>query len=399
MNEISVFNGPEGTAPRDLQHHGGFEQREVHNIYGHLMVSSTFAGLIKRDVKMNARPFVLTRSFFAGSQKYAGTWTGDNAATWEHLRTSIPMVLSYGIAGMVFVGADVGGFFDSPDMNLLARWYQVGAWLYPFYRCHCHLESASREVYVMKDEYKEVAKEAITDRYRLLPYWYTLGRIANQTGEPIVRPVWWEFTKDVWIDVDDRAMVGPSLFVVPFLFETGPVRVTFPEGVRWYNYSSLQEILEPNLTIPENNGRTPVFIRGGSVIPTKWKLRRSAALTFWDPFTLIVAADSDGKAEGELYIDDGETFDWSRGGFVHRKFLLDKDIFRSLSAAENVPKQFAQNYTVVIEQIRVTGLTKTPENVLDGQGRHLLFTVNDGVVTLHRLTLPVKEDFEIHFSA
>jgi alpha 1,3-glucosidase len=399
MNEISVFDGPEGTAPRDLVHYGGFEQREVHNLYGHLMVSSTFGGLVKRDLKQNSRPFVLTRSFFAGSQRYAGTWTGDNTARWDHLKASIPMVMSYGVAGMVFAGADVGGFFQSPDMNLLARWYQVGAWLYPFFRCHCHLESASREIYVMTGDFRNVARGAVVDRYRLLPYWYTLGRIANLTGEPIVRPVWWEFPKDAWADVDDRAMVGPSLFVVPFLGETGSVRIVFPAGVRWYNYSSLKEITVENVSVPENGGRTPVFVRGGAIIPTKLKLRRAATLMFWDPFSLTVAVDDRDRAEGELYIDDGESFDFARGGFVHRKFLFGDGVLKSVTATENVPSQFAKNYSVIIEQITVTGLKRPPEKVVDDEGRSVLFAINAGVVTLQRLTLPVKDDFAISFIA
>jgi alpha 1,3-glucosidase len=121
MNEISVCNGLEGTIPYDLLYCGRFEQREVHNLYDHLMVLSTFSGRVKRNNKKNSRLFVLAQSFFTESQRFTGTWIGDNIADWKHLKMSIPMVFSYGITGIVFCSADLGGFFDAPDLNLLVR--------------------------------------------------------------------------------------------------------------------------------------------------------------------------------------------------------------------------------------------------------------------------------------
>ena len=124
MNEPSVFSGPEVTFPRDIVHHGGWENRDVHNLYGMLQHMSTFQGLVDRS-NGQERPFVLTRSFFAGSQRTAAVWTGDNAAQWSHLKMSIPMLLSLSVTGIGFIGADVGGFFNNPDVKLLVRWYQV----------------------------------------------------------------------------------------------------------------------------------------------------------------------------------------------------------------------------------------------------------------------------------
>jgi alpha 1,3-glucosidase len=396
MNEISAFDGPEGTAPRGVWHIGGIEEREVHNIYGHLMISATFGGLVKRDSAKNSRPFILTRSFFAGSQKYAAAWTGDNAAEWSHLQNSIPMVLSFGIASMVYSGADIGGFFDSPDQALLARWYQVGAWLYPFFRCHCHHLSAHREIYVMTEQNAAVAREAIVDRYMLLPYWYTLARVANLTGEPIVRPVWWEFPENEWTDVEDRAMLGPALFVVPFLSENNALTIEFPAS-RWFCYRTLGEIKEQTLVVSNNDGRAAVFIRGGTVVPIKRRIRKSSSLMFWDPFSLIVAVGNDGKATGELYIDDGETFDFTRGSFIHRKFVFDGKTLRSVPVGKQAAGKFLLTYDVAIEQIQVTGLQSGPKAVVDSKGNQLKFFVKDGVVTIRKPNLHVKEDFTVSF--
>ena len=123
MNEPSVFNGPEVTMKGRVAL-GGVEHRDVHNLYGMQVAKGTWTGQAKR---LSKRPFVLTRSFFAGSQRFGAMWTGDNKAEWGHLRDSVPMLLSMGVSGFTFAGADVGGFFGDPDAELLLRWYQLGA--------------------------------------------------------------------------------------------------------------------------------------------------------------------------------------------------------------------------------------------------------------------------------
>ena len=132
MNEPSVFNGPEVTMPKDMVHIGGVEHRHVHNLYGHLYLMATHAGQLQRSGG-KLRPFVLTRAAFAGSQRVAAIWTGDNTADWGHLEAAVPMCLSLSVAGMTFVGADVGGFFGNPDAELMVRWYQAASFQ-PFFR-------------------------------------------------------------------------------------------------------------------------------------------------------------------------------------------------------------------------------------------------------------------------
>jgi alpha 1,3-glucosidase len=127
MNEPSVFNGPEVSMQKDLRNLNGIEHREWHNLYGILFHRATSEGLIQRDGAGNSRSFVLSRSFFAGSQRYGAIWTGDNKSSWDHLKISTPMLLSLNVAALSFVGADVGGFFGNPDAELMTRWMQVGA--------------------------------------------------------------------------------------------------------------------------------------------------------------------------------------------------------------------------------------------------------------------------------
>lgn len=151
MNEPSVFNGPEVSMPKDTQNLEGIEHREWHNLYGIYMQMATALGLTNRclstggdkDPTKKLRPFVLTRSFWAGSQRYGAMWTGDNAASWSHLQIASPMLLSINLAGLSFAGADVGGFFGEPSAELFTRWYQAGAFT-PFFRGHAHHDTKRR---------------------------------------------------------------------------------------------------------------------------------------------------------------------------------------------------------------------------------------------------------------
>ena len=224
MNEPSVFSGPEVTFPKDVVHHGGWENRDVHNLYGMLQHMSTFQGLLDRS-SGQTRPFILTRSFFAGSQRTAAVWTGDNAAQWSHLKISVPMLLSLSVTGIGFIGADVGGFFSNPDAKLLLRWYQVreekepfasqlsSSWkaaaFQPFFREHAHIDTARREPWLFGDDNTRLIRQAIEQRYIFLPYWYTLFYRQEKLGVPPMLPLWAIFPKDKkTFKTEDSFMVG-----------------------------------------------------------------------------------------------------------------------------------------------------------------------------------------------
>merc|ERR1719193_865908 len=171
MNEPSVFNGPEVTMPRDNLHKChtsdyGVEHRDVHNVYGFYHHMATVQGQLERAP--NVRPFVLTRSFFAGSHKHGAVWTGDNMAKWEHMERSVPMLVALCLCGISFAGADVPGFFYDAEPELFQRWHQLGIW-YPFYRGHAHLETKRREPWMFGDDVTAMVREQVSVRYQLLP--------------------------------------------------------------------------------------------------------------------------------------------------------------------------------------------------------------------------------------
>ncbi|XP_077178869.1 neutral alpha-glucosidase C isoform X2 [Paroedura picta] len=216
MNEPSVFRGVELTMQKDAVHHGTWEHREVHNLYGFYQQMATAEGLARRSGGLE-RPFVLTRSFFAGSQKYGAVWTGDNKADWSYLKISIPMLLTISMAGISFCGADVGGFIGNPSPELLVRWYQAGAFQ-PFFRGHANMHTRRREPWLFGNENTEIIREAIKERYSLLPYLYSLFYRAHTAAEPVMRPVWVEFPKELaTFGIEDEYMLGFLSSVLPLV--------------------------------------------------------------------------------------------------------------------------------------------------------------------------------------
>lgn len=360
MNEPSVFNGPEMTMPKDALHDGGnVEHRDMHNMYGLLHHMSSYHGLRQR---LNGkRPFLLTRSFFSGSQRFTGVWTGDNMAKWDHLAAAQPMLLSLSVGGMPFVGADVGGFFYNPDSELLVRWYQAGAY-HPFFRAHAHIDTKRREPYLFAEPYVSHIREAIRSRYRLLPYWYTVAFQTNQTGIPMMRPLVYEFPDDANVfATEQQYMVGDAILVAP-VSEAGKTSqdVYLPGSQGWYHFESGAKAPSGHFVADAPANRIPVFQRGGTIIPKRERARRSSTLMARDPYTLVVALDEKGKASGELFQDDGETFDFVEGKYIHRRFTFENSQLSNLNIHTG---SLSYGPELTIQRILVRGLAHAPAAV------------------------------------
>ena len=366
MNEPSVFSGPEVTMHKDALHVGGWEHRELHNMYGHYQVMATFLGLLKRSHHQK-RPFILTRSFFVGSQRYAGVWTGDNMAEWSHLRITTPMLLTLSMSGMTLCGSDVGGFFKNPEPELLTRWYQAAAF-HPFYREHAHIDTRRREPWVFDQDTLTKIRGAIQLRYSYLPYWYTLFYEGENSGMPPMRPAWLEFPHDTEsFAIDDSFMVGPAIFVHP-ITEAGMTSATFylPPGL-WYradDWSTVEggrSITEA--VVPE---AIPVFQRGGTIVSRWLRPRRSTVAMQNDPLTLIVCLNEGEQAEGRVFVDEYDGYQYRRGLFAYRLFEFQNHTFTSRSeASATAPISSEFKTPIWIERIVVVGLRtdKPPTHV------------------------------------
>jgi alpha-glucosidase len=296
--------------------HGAVDERathaEVHNVYGALEAQAVAEGL--RRLRPRERPFVMTRAGFAGVQRHAGVWTGDNASVWEHLRMSLPQLLNLGLSGVPFAGADIGGFFGHCEPELLVRWMQLGAW-YPIMRCNNSLGSIPQEPWVWGPEVEDACRRAIERRIQFLPYLYTCASAAHASGVPVLRPLWWHHPTDpASRRRDDEAFVGPDLLIAPVLEPGTTARaVHLPPGT-WFEWHAGVVHDGPVDTLVEArlDGDVPLFARAASIVPTD---RPCASEVDADGrvLELHVFPDADGCANGTLYEDDGWSTDHERG--------------------------------------------------------------------------------------
>ena len=335
MGEPSVFEGPEATMPRDNIHFGQWEHRDLHNINGLTFHEATYEALLSRsesERSLPRRPFVLTRSFFAGSQRTSMAWTGDNKCSWDHLAASIPMLLTNGISGFPAIGADVPGYFGDSSPDLIARWYQAGAF-YPFFRAHAHLDTRRREPYTIKEPHRSIMISALRLRYQLMPSWYTAFRHAAIAGEPIIRPNFYVHPSDEdGFAIEDQFYLGSTgLLVRPVVAEGSTTTdVYLSDDQPYYDYYDFKKHVGKGMhTVSAPIDKLPILMRSGHIFPRRDRARRSTALMRYDPITLVVVLGSGHDdlrgvaAAGEIYLDDGETFEYEHGAQIHRRFHFD----------------------------------------------------------------------------
>ena len=351
MNEPSIFNVASGTMPLDTVHRidePGFHSRtashaELHNVYGMENTRATYDGV--RALEPDVRPFVLTRASYAGGQRFAATWTGDNSSTWNHLRMSTTMLKSLGLSGFSFAGADVGGFAGTATPELLTRWIEVGAFQ-PIDRDHTEKGTGDQEPWIGPVAQEDIRRRYIETRYRLMPYLYTLADETARTGLPMERPLFLDYPDaapdkhplDIDPGVDTEFLLGHDLLIAPSPYPEEPdaYTVEFPSSV-WYDYWTGNRVMphaEPQN--PEANAPVgashqlaltanvvpildvlPVYVRGGAIFPLQ-PLVQSTADIPTGPLTLRVYAGDD--CRGELYADDGKSLAYTRGEYLRMHF-------------------------------------------------------------------------------
>jgi alpha-glucosidase len=313
MNEPAIFMRADKTMPLNVVHrldgNRTLDHSAIHNVYGMENVHATFDGL--RKLRPNERPFVLTRAAYAGAQRYAATWTGDNSATWNHYRMSIPNLLSLGISGYALVGDDIGGYHGDPPPELLTRWMELGAFN-PIDRSHAEKGSADKEPWVHGPEHEAIRRRYNELRYELMPYIYTITEEAATTGVPLMRPMFLEFPEAQNLTGNDTEFLfGPDLLVAPKMFETTePYNVNLPPGI-WYDYwtgtaypGSRSVKVNPPLDV------LPLYVRGGAILPQQPVVQNTGEKAN-GPLTLRVYPGE--HCHGSIYLDDGHTYNFMHG--------------------------------------------------------------------------------------
>jgi alpha-glucosidase len=324
MNEPAIFETPTKTMPLDTQHRiaePGFAPRtathaEIHNVYGMLNSRATFEG--QRQLAPNDRPFVMTRASYAGGQRYAATWTGDNSSTWNHLKLSISMLLNLGMSGFAYSGADVGGFIGAPSPELMTKWIEIAAFT-PIFRAHSEKGTPRKELWIDGPQHLGIRRQFIEQRYRLMPYLYALADENARTGAPLMRPLFYDYPDalDAPCEQPTAFLLGDRLLIAPpaNLESSQAYQICLPAG-RWYDYwSGEPAAVNP---IPAAAGRpaaqvisvTPaldhlaVFVRAGAILPGQALVQSTSEMP-QGPLTLDVYPGDD--CRGLIYADDGHS--------------------------------------------------------------------------------------------
>jgi alpha-glucosidase len=324
MNEPSVFDSLNGTMPPDVVFDNEGQPAtslEVHNVYGQLMSRSTFEGL--SWLQPDQRAFVLTRSSFAGGQRYAAVWTGDATADWSSLRQSVSMLLGLGVSGFPFVGSDIGGFVRMPSAELCTRWLQVGVF-YPFLRMHTEIATPDKEPWSFGWQFEAINKRAIELRYELLPYVYNVMQQASETGVPALRPLFLEFPDDERAAaIDDEFLFGSGLLVAPVLWEGATERDVYLPAGDWYDYWTGKHYAgNTTIHLPVTLNTIPILVRGGAFIFRQPVVQNTGEMP-GNPLRVLVAPAA--ESESSFYEDDGESLQYRKGDFVRRRFRQTRD--------------------------------------------------------------------------
>jgi alpha-glucosidase len=367
MNEPAVFERADKTMPLDTLHRlddgTALDHRALHNVYGMENARATYDGL--RKLNPGERPFVLTRAAFAGTARYAATWTGDNSSTWNHLAMSTPMLLSMGISGFPLAGADVGGFVGSPPADLLTRWFELGAF-YPIYRDHTANDTAAQEPWVHGPEHEAIRKRFIELRYRLLPYIYTAVETMSRTGIPLMRPILLEYPQASEFYADDRDFLfGHDLFVAPVVTEmVDAEEVRLPPG-EWYDYWTSQKYTSKDrIVLHPKLDEVPLYVRAGAIIPEQPLVQNTDEKPNGPLELRVYPGDNCG---GELYADDGHTFGHQDGAYLRIKYHCQVAAGSITVSSRTEHSQFQPWWTTV--EVTILGAPSEPRNLVAGEQR------------------------------
>ena len=332
--------------------------RSVRNLYPFMAVAGVDQN--QRAVDSTKRVFILTRSYFAGQQRYgANTWSGDVTSSWENLRVQIPICLNYTLTANPNVNTDIGGFFansyntqghNSATRNpqyqeLYVRWMQYGAFT-PMMRSHG--TDVYREIYYFGNPGEPVYDalvDAIKLRYRLMPYTYSLSWQVSKNDDSFMRPLMMDFKhdKNTW-NMSDEYMYGRSLLVCPVAHplyteerivrgdeltgwdrnqatgelyrpvdwkENKTYEVYLPAGTKWYDYWT-NRLYEGGQNIQANAplAYSPLFVKAGSIVPVGPEVQYTTEKP-WDNLDIVVYPGAD--AEFTLYEDEGDNYNYEKG--------------------------------------------------------------------------------------
>jgi alpha-glucosidase len=323
MNEPSDFIDKSGESQKDVVFHDGGAKSlyaKNRNLFALNMARATYEGL--QRLQPDKRPFVITRAGYAGIQRYSTMWTGDNNATFASLALNIPMFASLGLSGQAFVGSDLPGFIGRGDGELLARSYQLAAFV-PLCRNHGAIDMYDHEPWRYGAPYEDIVRKYLKLRYRLLPFLYTTLEEAHRTGVPLFRPPLLNFQDDPsLLNLDDEFMVGDALLAAPVVQAGGRAREVYLPRGRWYDFWTNASVVGGGLLrVDAPLDHLPLYVRGGSILPSTEPMSHTGEKP-WNPLRFDIYPDTEGNAAGTLYEDDGLSPAYQKGAVRRTSLVL-----------------------------------------------------------------------------
>lgn len=299
----------------------GADALEAKNVYGMLMARSSFESALKYG--NGRRPFVLTRSGFAGVQRYAAVWTGDNTAKDEFLLSGTLLNAQMGLSGIPFVGDDIGGYIGPTSRELFIRWIEAGVFQ-PFVRNHKESYAADNEPWSYGAEAEAIAREYIGFRYKLLPYLYSTFFETSLTGIPVVRSlsIYEPFNNLVYDPkFQSQFMLGKAFLIIPVTSQEKSRDLYLPVGT-WYDIFNDDKLNGGNIISADcPNYKIPVYVKASSIIPMQELVQSTAEQPSDTLFVHFYMGDENNSFE--YYEDDGMTLLYKKNQFYKRMIEFD----------------------------------------------------------------------------
>lgn len=406
MNEPAVFKVNSLTFPDEVRHdfdgHGA-DHAKAHNIYGQQMARATYDGL--RELQPNKRPFLVTRASFAGGQRFAAVWTGDNLADWEHLRLANIQCQRLSLSGFSFVGTDIGGFAGVPTGELLVRWLQLAVF-HPFYRIHSmgnnvdgaaeaeadliaeaeRVNRLDQEPWAFGDPHTDLAREAIEFRYELLPYIYSTFYQHVQDGQPMLKSLSFvDQTDPNTYRRENEFLFGDHILVSPVIRANAKSISTYLPKGQWLDYwtgKGYEGGKRYSIRVKMNS--IPLFVRAGAVIPNYPVMQYVGE----KPVTEIKLCVYLGSANSQCYLDEGEGYGYEKRQYKLCQYStqLDEDgSFKLKQRQSGKYKPDCKSYRILLH-----GLEGEDYRVLV-DGKAVTFEVANGVGVLASVPFKFKK--------
>jgi alpha-glucosidase len=402
MNEPANFGRPDKTLdPEALHHtdHGPRRHHQVHNLYGMQMARASREGMLLRAADGGkapasaaphriARPFVITRAGYAGIQRHAVVWTGDNTSCWEHLNDSLQMLLNLGLSGVPFVGSDVGGFLDNTTPELWIRWLQMAVFT-PFLRNHSNIDTVAQEPWAFGPRIEEIARDSLHLRYQLIPYLYGLFQEASRTGAPMMRPLLWHYPNDpVAAACSDQFLVGENLMVAPILRQGAVARSVYLPRGEWFDFWS-GELFQGgvHVVLPAPLERIPILVRSGTILPMK-TVRQFIGPR--EPSNVVLHLWARESGHLDWYDDDGRTQAFTTGMTQTRR--LQTHVTRSGGRLEIGPIDGPYAGSTRSWRVVLRGITRECTVQVDGKEVDAEYVPEIGIVAFDMPAVPHRTE-------